>query len=148
MRLRLIIIVSVCLLMLSSSSIMEPRQTVFATSSSPVSACSLYHRRPVCSIKITCAAPGEASEVMPDASVSGKQTSTTFCAGCAKWRWTTQFRRGIKLGVSKHKTRTGEHCRECRCTGCRVYQALSAFQRTKRGRVDICRECELIPCAV
>ena len=147
-------------------------------------------------LKITCAAPGEASEVIPDASASGKQTNTTFCAGCAKWRWTTQFRRGasacrtclkitcaacgedktetqyktqdvynflnkrintlcrtcrkkgMKLGGSKHKTHKGEHCRECRCTGCGVYQASSAFRRTKRGRVDICRECELVPCAV
>ena len=139
--------------------------------------------------------PGEAPEVMADASASRNRKKTTFCVGCAKWRRTTQFRRGAstcgtclkiacaacgknkkqtqyrtqdvynflnkkinalcrtcrrkgtKLGGSKHKTHKGEHCRECRCTKCGVYQASSAFRRTKRGRVDICRTCELVPCA-
>ena len=30
---------------------------------------------------------------------------------------------------------------------CGVYQALSAFRWTNGGRVDICRTCELVPCA-
>ena len=125
--------------------------------------------------------PSEASEVMTDASASRDRKNTTFCAGCAKWRRTTQFRsgastcrtclkiacaacgknkkqtqyrtqdvynflnkrinalcrtcrrKGTKLGGSKHKTHKGEHCRECRCTQCGVYQASSSFRRTKRG---------------
>ena len=32
-------------------------------------------------------------------------------------------RKGTKLRVSTHKTHKGEHCRECRCTKCGVYQA-------------------------
>ena len=55
-------------------------------------------------------------------------------------------RKGTKLRVSTHKTHRGEHCRECRCTKCGVCQASSTFRRTKRGRVDICRTCELVPC--
>ena len=35
-----------------------------------------------------------------------------------------------------------------RCTKCGGYQCLSAFRWTKkRGREDICRSCELVPCA-
>ena len=56
-------------------------------------------------------------------------------------------RKGTKLGGAKHKTHKGEHCRECRCTKCGVYQALSAFRWTNGGRVDICGSCELVPCA-
>ena len=55
--------------------------------------------------------------------------------------------RGRRLGGSKHKQHKGEHCRECRCTRCGVYQGSSAFRRTKEGRVDVCRTCELVPCA-
>ena len=44
--------------------------------------------------------PGEASEVMADASASRDRKNTTFCAGCAKRRRTTQFR----CGASKCKT--------------------------------------------
>ena len=134
---------------------------------------------------------GEASEVP----TSRKRKNTTFCVGCATWKWTSEFRcgastcstclkiacaacgknkkqtqyrtqdvynflnkkinarcrtcrrRGTKLGGSKYKTHKGEHRRECRCTKCGVYQAMSAFRRTKRGRVNICRTCELVPCA-
>ena len=141
--------------------------------------------------------PGEASKVIADASASRDQKYTTFCAGCAKWRRTTQFRsgastcktclriacatcgksqkqtryrsqdvynflnrrinircqtcrrKGTKIGGSKHKTHKGEHRRELHCTNCGLYQALSAFRRTKRrGRVDMCRSCELVPCAM
>ena len=139
--------------------------------------------------------PGEASEVMADASASRYRKTTTFCTGCAKWRRKNHFRRGAstcttclkitcaacgerqkqtqykssdvyqflnrkvnircqtchrkgkKIRGSKHKTHRGGHCRECRCTKCGVYQALSAFRWTKkRGRVDVCRSCELVPC--
>ena len=34
------------------------------------------------------------------------------------------------------------------CTRCGVYQAVSAFRRRKgKGRMDICKSCELVPCA-
>ena len=134
--------------------------------------------------------PDEASEVVD------RENHTRFCAGCAKWRRTTQFRRGAstcnnclqiacaacgnakkqtqyrsqdvynflnrkinarcrtcrqkgsKRRVSTHKTHTGEHCRQRRCTKCGVYQVSSTYRRTKRGqRVDICRTCEVVPCA-
>ena len=55
--------------------------------------------------------------------------------------------KGTKLGRRRHRTHKGEHCRERRCTQCGVYRASSHFRRTKRGRVDICRTCELVPCA-
>ena len=124
-----------------------------------------------------------------------KEKNITFCTGCARWRQTTQFRRGAiacrtcqkipcaacgkdatetqyrtqdvynflnkqinalcrkcrrkgkKIRVVKHKTYKGAHCRKRRCTQCGVNQASSAFRRTKRKRVDICRTCELVPCA-
>ena len=38
--------------------------------------------------------PAETSEVMAAASASGNQKKTKLCAGCAKWRRTTQFRHG------------------------------------------------------
>ena len=51
------------------------------------------------------------------------------------------------MAGSKHKTHKGEHSRKCRCTKCGVYHALLAFRRTReRGRLDICRSCELVPC--
>ena len=37
--------------------------------------------------------PGEASEVMADASASRYRKTTTFCTGCAKWRRKNHFRR-------------------------------------------------------
>ena len=81
------------------------------------------------------------------------------CAACGKSQKQTQYRShdvheflnerrnircqicrrtGRKIGGSKHK---------CRCTECGVYQALSAFRWSKRGRVDICGSCEPVPCA-
>ena len=90
------------------------------------------------------------------------------CAACGKNKKQTQYktqdvynflnkkinalcrtcrRKGTKLGGAKHKTHKGEHCRECRCMKCGVYQALSAFRWTNGGRVDICGSCELVPCA-
>ena len=140
--------------------------------------------------------PSESSIVMAEASASTHGEITTYCAGCAKWRRTSQFRRGAntcntclkiacaacgkekkqmqyrsqdvynflnkkinalcrtcrrkgtKLRVATHKTHKGEHCRPRQCTKCGVYQASSTFRRTKRWqRVDICRTCEVVPCA-
>ena len=55
--------------------------------------------------------------------------------------------KGKKIRGSKHKTHGGARCREHRCTQCGVYQTSSAFRRTKRKRVGICRTCEAVPCA-
>ena len=104
---------------------------------------------------------------------SGSSTCNTClriaCAGCGNKRKQTQYRtqdvynflnkkinalcrtcrrKGTKLGRRRHRTHKGEHCRECHCTKCGVYRASSHFRRTKRGRVDVCRTCELIPCTV
>ena len=59
----------------------------------------------------------------------------------------TTGQKGAQLTGSiqnKHKKR---HCRKCHCSKCGVYQVPSAFRRTAQRRVDICRTCELIPCA-
>ena len=103
---------------------------------------------------------------------SGTSTCNTClriaCAGCGNKKKQTQYRtqdvynflnkkinalcrtcrlKGTKLGRRRHRTHKGEHCRERRCTQCGVYRASSHFRRTKGGRVDICRTCELVPCA-
>ena len=139
--------------------------------------------------------PGEASDVMADASASRYRKTTTFCTGCARWRRKNHFRHGAStcrtclritcaacgksqrgtqyishdvwrslntranvrcqtcrregktMKGAKHKTHKGGYCRERRCTKCGVYRAVSAFRWTKkRGRVDICISCELVPC--
>ena len=37
---------------------------------------------------------------------------------------------------------------EKRCSKCGLYHDLVAFRRSQRRRIDVCRTCDLIPCAV
>ena len=120
---------------------------------------------------VTCAACGERKKMTEFR--RGANTCTTClqiaCAACGKEKKQMAYssqdvynflnrkinavcqtcrRKGTKLRVSTHKTHKGEHCRQRQCTKCGVCQASSTFRRTKRGqRVDICRTCEVVPCA-
>ena len=91
------------------------------------------------------------------------------CAACGKSQKQTQYnsadvyrflnrrknvrcqtcrREGMTIRGSKHKVHTGEQCRRRCCTKCGVYQAVSAYRRTReRRRTDVCENCELVPCA-
>ena len=63
-------------------------------------------------------------------------------------RCMTCRQKGMKMAGAKHKTHKGEHRRKCRCTKCGLYQAVTAFRRTReRQRTDVCGNCELVPCA-
>ena len=77
------------------------------------------------------------------------------CTGCGRSKKPRQYRRQDIGNYMKQRGNTRcracrrrEYFRRCRCTECGVYQHVSAFRWTKRrGREDICRSCEMVPCA-
>ena len=82
--------------------------------------------------------PAETSEVVAAASASGHQKKTELCAGCARWRPTTQFRHGAST------------CRTCQkeknttfCAGCARWRRTTQFRRG----ASACRTCQKITCA-
>ena len=95
-------------------------------------------------LKIACTACGK----------SQKQTHYNSADVCRflnrrkNVRCQTCRREGMTIRGSKHKVHTGEQCRRRCCTKCGVYQAVSAYRRTReRRRTDVCENCELVPCA-
>ena len=125
----------------------ERKSTIFCTG------CSRWRRTnrfrcgaSTCStcLKITCGACGKSQRQTQyrtsDVYIFLNRRSNIRCRTCR--------RKGTTMGGSKHKIHKGGHCRRSFCTRCGVYQAVSAFRRMKgKGRMDICKSCELVPCA-
>ena len=83
--------------------------------------------------------PGETSEFRADARIAPKnRKNTTFCAGCARWKQTTQFRRGAS---------TCNTCLKITCAACgrnrkqRWYRTQDVYNFLKRKINALCRTC-------